>query len=70
MELRFTNFFMLLLTLGLAWSWVQIRNLQFLYYHLSLPGSVNFQTIHQEAMDASPTGEGLAGFFDIGFDIG
>ncbi|MGE0474398.1 MAG: YjgN family protein [Nitrospirales bacterium] len=70
MELRVTNFFMLILTFGLAWPWVQIRNLQFLYYHLSLPGPVNFQDIQQEALDASPTGEGLAGYFDAGFDIG
>lgn len=70
MELRITNFFMLVLTFGLAWSWVQVRNLQFLYYHLSLPGPVNFQDIQQEALDASPTGEGLAGYFDAGFDIG
>ena len=70
MELRVTNFFMLILTFGFAWSWVQIRNLQFLYYHLSLPGPVNFQDIQQEALDASPTGEGLAGYFDAGFDIG
>ncbi len=70
MELRVTNFFMLILTFGFAWPSVQVRNLQFLYHHLSLPGPVNFQNIQQEALDASPTGEGLAGFFEVGFDIG
>ena len=70
MELRITNFLMLILTFGFAWSWVQVRNLQFLYYHLSLPGPINFQDIQQEALDASPTGEGLAGYFDAGFDVG
>ena len=70
MELRMTNFFMLILTFGLAWPWVQVRNLQFLYYHLSLQGPLDFQRIEQEALDASPTGEELAGYFDAGFDLG
>ena len=70
LELRITNFIMLVLTFGLAWSWVQIRNLQFLYYHLSLPGPVNLDHIRQETLDASPTGEGLANYFDAGFDVG
>lgn len=70
MELRMTNFLMLILTFGLAWPWVQVRNLQFLYYHLSLQGPLDFQRIKQEALDASPTGEELAGYFDAGFDLG
>lgn len=70
MELRITNFLMLILTFGLAWPWVQVRNLQFLYYHLSLQGPLDFQRIEQEALDASPTGEELAGYFDAGFDLG
>lgn len=70
MELRLTNFLMLILTFGLAWPWVQVRNLQFLYYHLSLQGPLDFQRIEQEALDASPTGEELAGYFDAGFDLG
>jgi uncharacterized membrane protein YjgN (DUF898 family) len=70
MELRLTNLLMLILTFGLAWPWVQVRNLQFLYYHLSLQGPLDFQRIQQEALDASPTGEELAGYFDAGFDLG
>jgi len=69
-ELRVTNFLILVLTLGLAWSWVQIRNLQFLYYYLGLHGPLDFHQIEQEALDASPTGEELAGYFDAGFDLG
>jgi len=69
-ELRLTNFLMLILTFGLAWPWVKIRNLQFLYYHLGLQGPLDFQRIEQEALDASPTGEELAGYFDAGFDLG
>ena len=69
-ELRLTNFLMLILTFGLAWPWVQVRNLQFLYYHLGLQGPLDLQRIEQEALDASPTGEELAGYFDAGFDLG
>ncbi len=69
-ELRITNLLMLILTFGLAWPWVQVRNLQFLYYHLNLQGPLDFQRIEQEALDASPTGEELAGYFDVGFDLG
>lgn len=69
-ELRVTNFFMLILTFGLAWSWVQVRNLQFLYYYLGLQGPLSIHEIEQEALDASPTGEELAGYFDAGFDLG
>jgi uncharacterized membrane protein YjgN (DUF898 family) len=69
-ELRVTNFLMLVLTFGLAWSWVQIRNLQFLYYYLGLQGPLDIHQIEQEALDASPTGEELAGYFDAGFDLG
>ena len=70
LELRLTNFFMLIFTLGLAWPWVQVRNLQFLFYYLSLRGPLDFQRIEQEALDASPTGEELAGYFDAGFALG
>ena len=70
LELRLTNFFMLICTFGLAWPWVQVRNLQFLYYYLGLRGPLHFQQIKQEALDASPTGEELAGYFDAGFDLG
>ena len=62
-ELRVTNFLMLVLTFGLAWPWVQIRNLQFLYYYLGLHGPLDIHKIEQEAFDASPTGEELAGYF-------
>ncbi len=69
-ELRVTNFFMLILTFGLAWSWVQVRNLQFLFFYLGLQGPLDMHKFEQEALDASPTGEELAGYFDAGFDLG
>lgn len=69
-ELRVGHFVLLITTLGLAWPWVQVRNLQFFYYYLGLHGALDFSRIEQDALDASPTGEELAGFFDTGFDLG
>ena len=69
-ELRVGHLILLITTLGLAWPWVQTRNLQFFYYYLGLHGPLDFSRIEQDALDASPTGEELAGFFDTGFDLG
>ena len=69
-ELRAGHLVLLITTLGLAWPWVQSRNLQFFYYYLGLHGPLEFTRIEQDALDASPTGEELAGFFDTGFDLG
>lgn len=69
-ELKLTNLFLLVFTLGLAWPWVQTRNLQFLYFHVGLQGSLDLKQVVQDANTASPMGEELAGFFDTGFDLG
>ncbi|GJL62898.1 MAG: hypothetical protein NPIRA04_15520 [Nitrospirales bacterium] len=69
-ELRLGHLFLLVSTLGMAWPWVQVRNLQFFYYYTGLDGSLDLHRIEQDALDASPTGEELAGFFDTGFDLG
>ncbi len=69
-ELRLGHLILLIATFGLAWPWVQIRNLQFFYYYTSLHGPIHLHRIEQDALDASPTGEELAGFFDTGFDLG
>ena len=69
-EIRAGHLVLLMTTLGLAWPWVQTRNLQFFYYYLGLHGHLDFSRIEQDALDASPTGEELAGFFDTGFDLG
>jgi len=69
-ELKTTNLLLLVVSLGLAWPWVQTRNLQFLYYHIGLHGPLNLKQVVQESSTASPIGEELAGFFDTGFDLG
>ena len=70
LELRLGHLLLLVSTLGLAWPWVQVRNLQFFYYYTGLRGPITLHRVEQDALDASPTGEELAGFFDTGFDLG
>jgi uncharacterized membrane protein YjgN (DUF898 family) len=64
------NFLLLLVTLGLAWPWVSVRNIRFAFAYLSVEGPLDLAVIQQEAQAASATGEGLAGFLDVDFDLG
>lgn len=61
---------LLLLTLGLGWSWIVVRDVRFAFRYLTLEGPLDPATIEQDARPASAIGEGLAGFFDTGFDFG
>ena len=61
---------LLLLTLGLGWSWIVVRDVRFAFRNLTLEGPLDLTTIQQDARPASALGEGLAGFFDTGFDFG
>jgi uncharacterized membrane protein YjgN (DUF898 family) len=64
------NALLIVLTLGLAWPWVRVRNIRFAYRYLSLEGPLDLERIQQQAQVVSATGEGLAGFLDSGFDLG
>ena len=65
------NLILLLATLGLGWSWARARSARFMARNLSLVGSLDLESIQQDARAASATGEGLAGLFDIGgLDLG
>jgi uncharacterized membrane protein YjgN (DUF898 family) len=66
------NWLLLIVTLGLGWAWVVVRNLRFAYKYIALRGPLDVEGIVQEAKLAPATGEELAGFFDLdsGFDIG
>jgi hypothetical protein len=46
--------------------------MRFYFGYLTLEGPLDWAVIEQEALSASPTGEGLASFFDLdaGFDLG
>ncbi|MBI4537759.1 MAG: DUF898 domain-containing protein [candidate division NC10 bacterium] len=64
------NLLLLIPTFGLAWPWALVRNARFACRHLSLEGPLDLGSITQEAMDASATGEGLAGILDTDFGVG
>ncbi len=63
------NVLLLICTLGLAWPWVRTRNIHFAFQNLALSGPLDLARIRQQAQYASTVGEGLAGFFDSGFDL-
>lgn len=69
-RLKFANLLLLVFTVGLAWSWVTVRNARFAFRYLTLEGVLDLAGIQQEAQLATATGEGLAGFLDVGTDLG
>lgn len=72
LKLKTGNLFIYILTLGLGWPWATVRDNRFLAERLVLEGDVDFESIKQEFMEASATGESVADIFDIGagLDIG
>ncbi len=64
------NLLLLVLTLGLGWPWVMVRSIRFAFNYLTLEGPLDLAAIQQEALDASATGDALAGFLDAGLGIG
>jgi uncharacterized membrane protein YjgN (DUF898 family) len=68
--LTVTNLLLILVTLGCAWPWTRIRSLRFVLRNLSLEGFVDYDRIRQDAQTADAAGEALAGFLDVGFDLG
>lgn len=65
--LSLANLGLLLITLGLAFPWVEMRTFRYFFDHLQLEGSLDLTDIQQEAQEASATGEGMAEFLDTGF---
>jgi uncharacterized membrane protein YjgN (DUF898 family) len=68
--LKLANGLLLVLTLGFAYPWNVARNLNVRYTWLSVQGRLDLDAITQQNQRVSATGEGLAGFFDTGFDLG
>lgn len=60
------NFFIWLLTLGIASPFVQQRLVRFLCDRLSVDGTVDIDKIRQSAAALDKRGEGLADAFDVG----
>ncbi|MDR4465708.1 MAG: YjgN family protein [Nitrospira sp.] len=68
-KLKLGNLLLAVCTLGLAWPWITIRNLRFIIDHLTVTDVQDFDTVVQVYDAAPPTGEGLDGFLDTGFDL-
>jgi uncharacterized membrane protein YjgN (DUF898 family) len=64
------NALLFVITLGLAWSWIAVRNARYYIEHLELAGALDFAGVMQEVQSATATGEGLASFLDLDFDLG
>lgn len=64
------NLLLLVFTLGLATPWIVVRTMRFVFNHIELDGTIQFDQLRQEQNDFSDaTGEDIADFFDFGFVI-
>jgi uncharacterized membrane protein YjgN (DUF898 family) len=63
------NVLCILLTAGLAASWVIAHNLAFLMQRFSCVGQVDFAQVKQRPSDGSATAEGFADVLDVGFGV-
>jgi len=64
-KLTLVNMLLVIATLGIAYSWAQVRTIQYYCEHLTLEGPVDLDSVRQDAVAASATGEGLAAMFDL-----
>ncbi len=65
LRLHAGNLLLLVLTLGLGWAWVAVRRARFEFGNLTLDGPLDLGAVHQDARDASATGEGLDLLLDM-----
>ena len=70
LTLKLGNFLLLLCSFGFAWPWTTVRNARFLFRNLHLHGALAVESITQDQLAATATGEGLSSFLDTGFDLG
>ena len=70
MNLHITNFLIGLVTLGMGWPWILTRKIRFVCKYLSVEGLMDPGEIHQDAKQATATGEALSGFLDADFSLG
>lgn len=61
-----SNAALVLVTLGLAYSWAAVRTARFLSEHLHLQGELDFSAIGQSPEEVLKAGEGLAEALDMG----
>lgn len=70
MNLKMTNFFIILFTLGLGFPWVVVRNQNFMTENLTLAGNLELNKIVQQMKDSGAFGEEALDAFDIPIEIG
>ena len=63
--LRFSNFLLLIFSLGLAFPWVAVRTVRFACDHVRLEGELDFDAIAQSTQERPTSGEGLAEALDL-----
>ncbi len=64
------NLFSLAITLGFAYPWTHVRSINYMVQNLDFKGKADLRSIKQKAQPVNATGEELAGFFDLDFDLG
>ncbi len=64
-KLHIVNYILLIFSLGIAYPYVQIRNIKFLLDRLSLQGDLDLVAIQQDARTPTALGEEVASFLDI-----
>ncbi len=66
----FSNLLLGVLTLGLGFAWIFIRNMEMYVNSIQMPQDIDFSTVYQEADDyKNATGDDLADVLDIGIDF-
>ena len=70
MNLKVTNFFILLITLGVGYPWVVVRNQKFVTENLTLAGNIELHRIVQEMKDSGAFGEEALDAIDVPIEIG
>jgi uncharacterized membrane protein YjgN (DUF898 family) len=68
--LSLVNAVVIVFTLAFGWPWTRLRSLRYFVSHLILTGPLDFDAIRQDADTATALGDALAGFLDVGFDLG
>ena len=67
--LNLVNGLILIFTLGLGFSWVIVRNMNFLTDHLSLKGNIDVNKVLQEMKKSGALGEEALDAFDVPLDV-
>lgn len=68
--LMIVNFFLLVFTFGIGYSWVVCRTIRFLFSHMEMQGNVDFDKLVQsESNYTDATGEDISDMLDFGLVI-